>query len=333
MRRLSFILSILSCFSLQAQMGRIPMNVFIPEDVFDAEAISMLDSKLNQIVTNYAVADNSADYRFFMTPTIIVSSKTIVPSAPPKVSQKLELVLFIGDVIDDKLFGSLSIPLIGVGQNDTMAYLNALKKIPVRSKTLESFMGETKDKIVSYYQQNANSIIISAESLAKSGQYDEAIRSLISIPDFCGEVSENVGEAVKRVYQMKIDSEGATLFNRAKTLWDAKQNESAVNEVLDLLNDINPESSSATECAKLISRMNSTLALRKAKAEEKEQAEWEFKMRQYEDQIELQRQQLKDQTSIEKARVETEKSVSGHIGKIDFNKVTRVIKSWTKSGK
>ena len=132
---------------------------------------------------------------------------------------------------------------------------------------------------------------------------------------------------------MKIDSEGATLYNRAKTLWDAKQNESAVNEVLDLLNDINPESSSATECAKLISRMNSTLALRKAKAEEKEQAEWEFKMRQYEDQIELQRQQLKDQTSIEKARVETEKSVSGHIGKIDFNKVTRVIKSWTKSGK
>ena len=132
MRRLSFILSILSCFSLQAQMGRIPMNVFIPEDVFDAEAISMLDSKLNQIVTNYAVADNSADYRFFMTPTIIVSSKTIVPSAPPKVSQKLELVLFIGDVIDDKLFGSLSIPLIGVGQNDTMAYLNALKRRKTR---------------------------------------------------------------------------------------------------------------------------------------------------------------------------------------------------------
>ena len=143
---------------------------------------------------------------------------------------------------------------------------------------------------------------------------------------------------------MKIDKEGAALYNKAKAIWESNPEESTVGEILDLLNEVNPESSVAADCSKLISRMTSTLVSRKAKrqqeaevqrakAEEKERAEWEFKMRQYEDQIELQRQQLKDQTSIEKARVETEKSVSGHIGKIDFNKVTRIVKSWTNSRK
>ena len=340
MKRLYCLFLILAGFVSSAQTGKISINVLVPEDAVPAEAHSMLLTKLNQIVTNYDLADNGYTDRFFLTADVLVTSKDIVP----KVSQKLEVVLFIGDVIENKLYGSMSMPIVGVGQNDNKSYINAFQKIPTRSKALEAFMEETKDKIVSFYHQNGNSIIKSAEALAKSGQYDEAIQTLLSIPDFCGEVSENAGEAAQRVYQMKIDKEGAALYNKAKAIWESNPEESTVGEILDLLNEVNPESSVAADCSKLISRMTSTLASRKAKrqqeaevqrakAEEKERAEWEFKMRQYEDQIELQRQQLKDQTSIEKARVETEKSVSGHIGKIDFNKVTRIVKSWTNSRK
>lgn len=335
---------ILAGFVSSAQTGKISINVLVPEDTVPTEAHSVLMTKLNQIVTNYGLADNGYTDRFFLTADVLVSSKDIVPTSPPKVSQKLEVVLFIGDVIDNKIYGSMSMPIVGVGQNDNKSYINAFQKIPTRSKELESFMEETKDKIVSFYQHNGNSIIKSAEGLAKSGHYDDAIQTLLSIPDFCGEVSENASEAAQRIYQMKIDKEGTAIYNKAKALWEAKPEESTMGEVLDLLDDVNPESSAAANCSKLVSRMTSTLASRKAKrqqevevqrakAEEKERAEWEFKMRQYEDQIELQRQQLKDQTSIEKARVETEKSVSGHIGKIDFNKVTRIVKSWTNSRK
>ena len=344
MKRFYCLFLILAGFVSSAQTGKISINVLVPEDTVPAEAHSMLLTKLNQIVTNYDLADNGYTDRFFLTADVLVTSKDIVPTTPPKVSQKLEVVLFIGDIIDNKLYGSMSMPVVGVGQNDNKSYINAFQKIPTRSNALEAFMEETKDKIVSFYHQNGNSIIKSAEAFAKSGQYDEAIQTLLSIPDFCGEVSENAGEAAQRVYQMKIDKEGAALYNKAKALWESKPEESTVGEVLDLLNEVNPESSVAADCSKLTSRMTSTLASRKAKrqqeaeaqrakAEEKERAEWEFKMRQYEDQIELQRQQLKDQTSIEKARVETEKSVSGHIGKIDFNKVTRIVKSWTNSRK
>ena len=344
MKRFYCLFLILAGFVSFAQTGKISINVLVPEDTVPAEAYSMLMTKLNQIVTNYGLADNGYTDRFFLTADVLVTSQDVVPTTPPKVSKKLDVVLFIGDVIDNKLYGSMSMSVVGVGQNDNKSYINAFQKIPTRSKALESFMEETKDKIVSFYQQNVNSIIKSAEALAKSGKYDEALQSLLSIPDFCGEVSESAGEAAQRVYQMKIDKEGATLYNKAKALWEAKPEESTVSEVLDLLDGVNPESSAAADCSSLTSRMTSALASRKAKRqqevevqrakdEEKEKAEWEFKMRQYEDQIELQRQQLKDHTSIEKARVETEKSVSGHICKIDFNKVTRIVKSWTSSRK
>ena len=345
MRKILFsLLSSIVAFSLFAQSGTISVNVFVPEDAVPSEARTILVTKLNQIVTNYGFADNGLTDRFFLTPEVIVSTKDIVPTNPPKVSQKLDVVLMIGDVEDNKLFGTLSLPVVGVGLNENKAYINAFQKIPVKSNSLETFMTETKEKIVNYYQQNGIQIIGKAESLAATGQYDEALQVLFSIPDFCGDVSDKGKEVALRVYLLKIDQEGSAIYKKAEALWEANPKESTVPEVLDIISGVNPESASKSDCDKLVSRMTNELRSLKArqerivgeqklKADEKEKAEWEFKVRQYEDQIELQRQKLKDQTSIEKARTETEKTVSGHIGKIDFKKVTRIIKSWTSSSK
>ena len=155
MRRLvlSLLWGIVS-ISLFAQSGTISINVFVPEDDMPAEASRMLVTKLNQIVTNYGLADNGLTDRFFLSPEVVVSTKDIVPSNPPKVSQKLDVILMIGDVVDNKLYGSLSLPVVGVGQNENKAFINAFQKIPVKSKQLEAFMTETKEKIVAFYQQN-----------------------------------------------------------------------------------------------------------------------------------------------------------------------------------
>jgi len=324
------------------QTDRLSINVLVPDDFVPPEAHSMLVTKLNQIVTNYGLADNGMTDRFFLTANVLVTSKDIVPSTPPRVSQKLDVVLFVGDVIDNKLYGSTSLPVVGVGQNENKAFINAFQKIPVKSKQLESFLYESKDKIVQFYLQNGNSIIEKAEYLAKSGQYDEALQSLLSIPDFCGEISENGREAALEVYKMKIDKGGEALFKKAQSLWSVNQNEAVVAEVLEVLQGVNPDSAFAADSDKLVSQMSNYLNSQKerqehakeeqlAKKEAREQQEWEFMMRQYEDQLELQRQQLKDQTSIEKARVEAEKIAAGRVGRIDINKVTKVIKSWAGS--
>ena len=336
-----FPLLLLTLFSVSAtaQPDRIPINVCVPEDDLPAEAHTMLVTKLNQIVTNYGLANNGLTDRFFLTANVLVTTKDIMPGTPPRVSQKADVVLFIGDVIDNKIYGSLSLTIIGVGQNENKAFINAFQKMPVKSKALEDFMDSTKEKIVLYYQQNGNALIDNAEFLAKSGQYDEALATLLSIPDFCGEISVASQEAVLKVFQMKIDNEGEELLKQAQLLWAANQNEEIVPDVLGILQGIHPDSSSSSGCDALMSKMTKYLNSKKAqnersiaeaksKVEEQEKKEWDFKMRQYEDHLELQRQMLKDQTSIEKARIEAEKISAERKGRIDINKVTKTIKSW-----
>lgn len=343
MRRLvlSLLLGIVS-FSLSAQSGTISINVFVPEDDIPAEASRMLVTKLNQIVMNYGLADNGLTDRFFLSPEVVVSTKDIVPSNPPKVSQKLDVILMIGDVVDNKLYGSLSLPVVGVGQNETKAFINAFQKIPVKSKLLETFILETKEKIVEYYRINGKSIISEAELLASNGQYDDALGQLFSIPDVCEEVCEASRNAALKVYKMKIDSEGEAFYAKAKAIWDAGKSEAAAREALDLIQKINPESAVSSKGESFIKQMttylNSQRAKRervieenKQKEEERKDREWDFKVRQYEDALELERQKVKDQATVERVRVESEKVASTRIGKIDIKKVTRIVKSWVKS--
>lgn len=333
---------LLITLSVSAQTDRLSINVLVPDNALPAEAQAMLSSKLSQIVTNYGLADNGLTDRFFITPEVIVSVKDIVPSNPPRVSQKLDVVLMIGDVIDNKLYGSYTIPLVGVGQNETKAYLNAFNRMPVRSKPLESFMQETKEKIVTYYLQNGNDIIDKAEYLAKSGQYDVALESLLSIPDFCGSISSDARDAALVVYQMKIDGEGESALKKAKMLWEGQKDEKAFIEALEIIQNVPQGSKAEPRCEVLVLQMSKYLDSERAKeeqiakenrarADERENREWEFKMKQYEDRLELERQQLKDQTALEKARIETEKVAANRQGRIDINKVTRIVKSWAGS--
>ena len=334
-------LLLLGIFSVSAlaQPDRISINVFVPEDDLPKEAHTMLVTKLNQMVTNYGLADNGLTDRFFLTANVLLTTKDILPTTPSRVSQKADVVLFIGDVIDNKIYGSLSLPVVGVGQNENKAFINAFQKIPTKSKAIEDFMDGTKEKIVLYYQQNGNIIIDNAQFLARSGQYDDALAALLSIPDFCGDIREASQEAALKVFQMKIDSEGKESLKKAQLIWEANQNEDVVPEVLGILQGVHPDSSSSPECDALVLKMKNYLHSKKAqkeraiaeaksKAEEQEKKEWDFKIRQYEDNLELERQKLKDQTSIEKARIETEKISAERKGRIDINKVTRIIRSW-----
>lgn len=51
-------------------------------------------------------------------------------------------------------------------------------------------------------------------------------------------------------------------------------------------------------------------------------------MKKYEDDLELRREQLKSQTSIERAKADAIKTASDKIAGIDFGKVANTLKGW-----
>lgn len=312
---------------LFAQTDGFSVTILLPQEDFPSEAKGQLMNKLKQIAVNYGMVDNGIGGRFVLTADVITSTRDIVPSTPPRISQKIEVVLYVGDVVEEKIYSSLSLPATGVGQNDNKAYIDAFKRIPVRSDALNDWMNSTKEKVYTYYQVNSAGIIARAEHLAELGDYDTALSELLSIPEFCPASSEG-WDLAEKISQKKRDKEGAELLREAKTRWASGQDESAAHDAIEILSSIDISSSSSDAAEELVRSISKQLNSRQAKRDEERQRVWDFKMKQYEDDLELRRQQLKDQTAIERAKAEAIRTGSKKVAGIDINKVANVLKGW-----
>ena len=325
-------------FAASAQNDRISVKVFVPQEDIPSEAKTQLVSKLTQIATNYGMVDNGLADRFILSADVLVSTRDIVPSTPPRVSQKLDVILYLGDVVDDKVYASLLLPVMGVGQNDNKAYINAFQRIPTRSNDLKTWVEESKAKILAYYESNGESLLARADFLARSGEFDAAIAGLLSVPEFCS-VAATARERALEIRQQKLDKEGRSLYQQARNIWTAGQDEAAAAEALALLSEVDLASASAEETAALVATIGKQMNSRRARAEaekqrekaqeeQEKQREWEFQMKKYEDDLELRREQVKDKSAIERAKADAIKTASDKIAGIDFNKVANVVKGW-----
>lgn len=305
------------------------VRVFIPENEgVPAEANKQLEAKVKQIAANYGMIDDGLNDRFYLSANVLTTSKDVVPSTPPRVSLKMDVILYFGDVLEGKLFGSFPISVIGVGQNENKACIQAFKQIPTKNKDLASFFEEMEEEVKGYYTQNGNRIIRDAELLVKQGAYEDAMSLLLSVPDFCGDVAAEAHEAALAVYQVKIDSEGESLYRKADDMWRVKKDEQTAIEVVDILSGIDPSSSADSKGRALVKSMEKYLSSQKAQAAERLRQDREFRMKQYEDDLELRRQQLKDQTSIERAKADAMGKAAEKVKRIDIKKVTKIIKGW-----
>lgn len=324
---LAVAVSFFAGLQLLAQANFFSVKVLIPQENIPNEAKQQLISKLTQIATNYGMVDNGLADRFVLTADVLVSTKDIVPSTPPRVSQKLDIILYVGDVVEDKIFSSVTLPVTGVAQNENKAFINAFQRIPTRSAVLSDWMTETKEKVLDYYESNGEAVLKRAEFLAASGDYDAAIESLLSIPEMTS-ISSSAHERALVIMQEKIDREGRELYAKAKNLWVVGQDEKAATEALQILSEINIDSKSAADAAELAVSIGRQMNSRQAKVEAEKQREFDFQMKKYEDDLEIRRQQLKDQSALERAKTEVLKTTSNKIAGIDMNKVAIVIKGW-----
>ncbi|GAP72272.1 hypothetical protein SAMD00024442_282_1 [Candidatus Symbiothrix dinenymphae] len=178
------------CFvALRAQVGgvgTIAISVVLPDyDDVPADAGRVLEAKLQQVVTAYGVVGDGYSERFVLTAKINVVSKDIVPSTPPRISQKLEVVFMIGDVVANKLYETASLNVSGIGTNETKAFAAAFNTINVKHKQLATLVENAKSKIVAYYNANCDQMLADAQLLAANRQYDEAIYKLTQVPTIC----------------------------------------------------------------------------------------------------------------------------------------------------
>lgn len=269
-------------------IGRIALSPYVISNAnIPSYAISVVENKLSQIVAKQGLGSNAIDQRFVITANLVEVSKEITATAPPMVALKLTPTIYIGDIITGDLYASCELPEIkGVGNNETKAYLSAVKAIRTNNPAIVQCIEEGKTKIIEFYNSQIDFIMAEAESMVESQQYDEAMIKLAAVPEICKDAYIKATKKIGEVFQKKIDLEGDKLYNEANSTWNTAKNKESAEKVVELLAQINPLSAAAEKGRALVKKVESHYAELAARRREIEERNWAFKMQQYNDEQE-----------------------------------------------
>lgn len=268
--------------------GRISLAAVVSNQIegLTPAAQSNIQNKLNQIATKNGMGGSALNNRFIITANVVVLTKDITPTAPPMQAYTLEITLYIGDGIEGTLFSSTSITLKGVGQTETKAYNAALQNLKVNDPRFTSFVEEGKNKIIEYYNSQCDFILKEADMLVSQNEFDAAIAKLVSIPEVCKECYDKAMDKVSPIYQQQIDRQCKIDLAEAKNAWNANQDGYGADQASFYLGRIDPNSS----CFKDALQFSESIAKR---IKELDQREWNFKLKQQQDNVDIQKATIK----------------------------------------
>lgn len=254
----------------------ISINAHVVDEKIPYEAARQLETKLQNILISHGFVNNGYIERYVLTARIDVTQKDIAPTTPVRIIEKMDITFMVGDVIENKVYTSVTIQSSGIGKNENTAFISAFRGIKNDNPEISKMLNIAKKEIIDFYTNNCSEIIERTKSLVATQAYDEALFQLTSVPNICNDCFIKCQEQIRKVYKLKIDSEASTLLEKAKNVWAANQNEQGANEVADIISNINPNSANykhVVELRNTIKRKLKNDAIR----------EYEFKMKQYED--------------------------------------------------
>lgn len=295
MKRCVFIGALLlSCLSIFAQndlgkaddVARIAISAYVDPGLnFNSEVQKQLTNKMNAILTKQGIA-GSRNQRFIITANAEISSEDIVVTTKEMYQYELNVNFIVGDGIEGTKFAMASQTVKGLGETKADAYIQALKKIKPTDPTFQNMINEAKTKIIEYYNSKCDFIISEAKTMAQKQDYNGAIYKLMSVPDVCKDCYDKCLAEVQPIYQAMIDDEGARFLAEARNIWGAAQDASAADAAGAVLAQINPSSKSYAAAVKL----SADIAKR---VKELDQREWNFQLKQQQDDVDLQKASIK----------------------------------------
>ena len=304
--------------------ARIELSVYMdPTSQIPSQAKKVLKDRLLKVVAKNGLGATK-NARFIVTANVHELNLEKSETAPVIYIYNLEVNLFLGDGIDGTLFSSCSVELSGAGDTKEKAYLAALKKLPATDPVFKPFLTKGKEEIVKYYDSKCDFIIKEAVAKADRKEFDEAIYKLLSVPSVCKGCYDKVQEMSVQIYKRKIENDCQVNLSKAKTEiagnnWDEAlkylsgytPDMECYPEVATLMKDIQDH-----RCADALARAQSAWASRNAgeaaswlaevsadskcyaearqlqesissKLDADEKREWDFKLKQHQDEVDL----------------------------------------------
>ena len=264
-------------------VGKISLSVVMPENIenLDTSQLSRLESKISQIVTSAGISDSGYNNNIVIYPKLSLVESNVVEGGMQNLTVvTVDFGLFVKQVDSNILFSTISKTLKGSGTSKELAYANAISKIAVNDPEYQSFLDKSKTKIMQYYESRCGDIAKKAENLSRTQQYEQAIGLLLSVPEGVSCYSQVQAKAVEvyKALQKQNCARQLQLANNAMATKDYAG-------TLELLSGIDPASPCFQDSQKVAKSIESKL-----NAEQKK--EWDFQMKQYNDEIALEKQRI-----------------------------------------
>ena len=257
------LVGIVFSLSVQAQ-SNITIGLVMPSEELNGikpDAFSLLQSKLDKVLTNSGVATNGGD--FVLYPIVNIIEESLIEGGIKNFYKvKIDLTLNVANLSTKTVFSSASWPLVGTSERvKSDAVRNAFSQLKSTDPSFKAFLETTKGKICEYYENNKSAIFTQATALANTGKYDEAMAMLLNYPSQVSGYDESQ-QLMQKIYLQYIESNAARILNEARAAYATKDYETAVN----LAAQIPSESSHYNEAKSIIDQIRVTI--NKEKSEE-----------------------------------------------------------------
>jgi hypothetical protein len=267
-----------------SDVGKIALSVIMPENVdgLDASQLSKLETKIIQIVSASGLAATGYNNNFVIYPKFAIYETNDVEGGMQTITVvTTELSLFIKQVDNNVLFASMSKQLKGSGNNKQTAITNSISKISTNDEDFKTFIASGKQKIIQYYESNCSDIISKSDALVKMQKYEDAMGLLMTVPEEISDCYSKVQDKAIEAFKAYQNQQCAKQMEQANIALAANN----YNGALDILGQIDPSASCFNESQTLMKN-----AATKVDAEEKKQ--WDFKMKQYNDDVAMEKQRV-----------------------------------------
>ncbi len=152
-----------------------------------------LAQKLLSIASKNGISGMGGDPAFVLAAGITGIDKQLTGTAPQKTMLTYDVTMYVGNAITGTVFGSTTIKLVGVGNNERQAANNAVNDLKDNNEIQQMLINSTT-KIVDYYNTHSGEIKSQIEAAISKGDYEQAYGLLYSIPEQAKELFEYAAE-------------------------------------------------------------------------------------------------------------------------------------------
>jgi hypothetical protein len=234
-------------------LGGVPISIAIPASnshLTDAQA-DQLGSKLLQVVNAGGMSGIGAQAGFVLAPYLTVTRRMQAGELRAMQVLKADLALTIKQTAQNITFSSTSVTLTGSGDTDAAALTDAIASMSTESERLRTFVETGKRRIIGYYETNCAAVRSDAKGKAGTGQVDQAIALLMSVPreaTTCQPTAAGDAEKLFAAYQAR---ECAQLVRGARA--DAANR--SYDDAIEKLQKVDPSSPCTRDADALIANI------------------------------------------------------------------------------